>query len=98
MWRNIQEEVIPPLKYDNDGVWIQEFQLHSDYSLHPATRSKLRREGLLRSRDLKRPDGTTDCTVYLVDENKEFLKKYPKKPRMEIKFEKSIPPKAKLVI
>jgi len=83
-WRNIKKKVIPPLKYDNDGIWIQEFQLNSDYSLHPATRRKLRREGVLRGIDLKRLDGATYCTVYLVDENKEFFKKYPKKPKIKV--------------
>ncbi len=86
-WRNIQEGVVPPLKYDNDDkVWIKEWQLHSDYSLHPATRGKLRREGSLKGRDLKRKDGTTYCTVYLVKENKEFFKKYPKRPKVKVKF------------
>jgi hypothetical protein len=78
-WRNIQERVIPSLTYDSDDkVWIKEWQLHSDYSLHPVTRGKLRRGGLLHGRDLKRKDGTVYCTVYLVKENKEFFKKYPK--------------------
>ena len=87
-WRNIKKKVIPPLKYDNDDeIWIKEWQLQSDYSLHPATRGKLRKEGLLRGRDLKRPDGTTYCTIYLVDENKEFLKKYPKQDsKIKVEF------------
>lgn len=86
-WRNIQEGVIPSLTYDNEGkVWIQEWQLQYDYGLHPATRNKLRRQGLLNGRDLKRNDGSIYCTVYLIKENVEFLKKYPKKPRMAVKF------------
>ena len=86
-WRNIQEGVIPSLTYDNeDNIWIQEWQLQSDFGLHPATRGKLRRESVLRGRDLKRKDGTIYCSVYLVEENKEFFKKYPKKPKMKVKF------------
>jgi len=86
-WRNIEEGVIPPLTYDSDGeVWIKEWQLQSDFGLHPATRRKLRRDGLLKGRDLKRKDGTIYCTVYLIDENKEFFKKYPKKPKMKVKY------------
>lgn len=86
-WRNIQKKVIPSLTHDNeDKKWIQEWQLQSDYGLHPATRGKLRREGLLKGRDLKREDGTTYCTVYLVKENKEFFKKYSKKSKMKVKF------------
>ncbi|MFC1625868.1 hypothetical protein ACFL1Q_02420 [Patescibacteria group bacterium] len=86
-WRNIQKRVIPSLTYDSDNkVWIREWQLQSDYGLHPATRGKLRRKGILNGRDLKRKDGTTYCTVYLVKENKEFFKKYPKKPKIKVKF------------
>lgn len=79
-WRNIKEGVISSLKHrhDDDSSWFQNWQIHSDYGVHPATRGKLRREGLLVGRDLKKPDGTIYCTVYLVSENKEFLKKYPK--------------------
>lgn len=89
-WRNIQEGVIPPLTYDSDDkIWIKEWQLQSDYGLHPATRGKLRREGILKGRDLKRKDGTIYCTVYLVKENKEFFKKYPKKPAMKVEFTSS---------
>lgn len=47
--------------------------------MHPATAKKLRREGLLHARELKRKDGGVYYTVYLKEENKEFLKKYPKK-------------------
>ena len=39
---------------------------------------KLRREGLLHGRDLKRVDGSIYETIYLVSENQEFLKKYPR--------------------
>ncbi|MBI3289857.1 hypothetical protein HYZ78_00495 [Candidatus Microgenomates bacterium] len=86
-WRNIQEGIIPPLTYDSDNkVWIKEWQLQSDYGLHPSTRRKLIREGLLKGRNLKRENGIIYCTVYLVKENKEFFKKYPKKPKMKIEF------------
>jgi len=86
-WNSIQKKVIPPLDYDSDNkVWIKEWQLQTDYSLHPATRGKLRRQGILKGRDLKRSDGSIYCTVYLVEENEEFFKKYPKKPSIEIKF------------
>jgi hypothetical protein len=86
-WRNIKDKVIPSLTYDNDDkVWIKEWQLQTDYSLHPATRGKLRRQGILKGRDLKRPDGSIYCTVYLIEENEEFFKKYPKKPSIEVKF------------
>ena len=58
--RNIQKKVIPSLTYDNeDKKWIQEWQLQSDYGIHPATRGKLRRGGLLKGRDLKRKNGSS---------------------------------------
>lgn len=85
-WRNVQEEVIPALTYDNKGVWMQEHDFKSDYSIQPMTRKKLEREGLIHGRQLKRQDGTVYCSVYLVEENQEFLKKYPKKPEMDIKL------------
>jgi len=79
-WRNIQEEVIPSLKhrYDNDDTYLQDWQIQSDYGVHPATRSKLKREGLLKGRYLKNEKGQVYYTVYLASENQEFLKKYPK--------------------
>lgn len=96
-WRNIQKRVIPSLVYDSDDkVWIKEWQLQSDYGLHPATRGKLRREGLLKGRDLKRKDGTVYCTVYLVKENKKFFKKYSKKPKMKVEFINAKDKKVKL--
>lgn len=76
--RNIKEGVIPAEICQNDDLWIKDWQLKSDYNLHPSTRGKLRREGFLKGRDLKTKDGTTYFTVYLVSENKEFLKKCPK--------------------
>lgn len=86
-WRNIKEDVIPPLKhrYDDKEVWFQDWQIKSNYGVHPATRGKLKREGLLKGRDLKRADGSVYFTVYLVSENQEFLRKYPKqKSEIEI--------------
>jgi len=92
-WRNVQKRVIPPLAYDHDDkVWIKEWQLQSDFGIHPATRGKLRRQGILKGRDLKKEDGSIYYTVYLVKENQEFLKKYPRKSEMEVKF---INPKSK---
>jgi hypothetical protein len=65
-------------KYDDDNNLFADWQVKSDYGVHPATRGKLKREGLLKGRDLKRADGSVYFTVYLISENQEFLKKYPK--------------------
>lgn len=87
-WRNIKEGVIPSLKYRYDKYknYFQDWELSSNFSLHSATARKLKREGLLHGRDLKRQDGSVYCTVYLFDENKEFLKKYPPKSKINIEW------------
>ncbi|HUD19247.1 MAG TPA: hypothetical protein VMR81_02320 [Patescibacteria group bacterium] len=80
-WHNIKEGVIPPLKkhlFDNEGEWISNSQLKSRHNVHPSSVKKLRREGLLHGRDLKRANGSIYETIYLVSENQEFLKKYPR--------------------
>lgn len=78
-WRNINEGVIPPLKkhlFDNENEWISNSQLK--YNVNSASAKKLRREGLLHGRDLKKADGSIYETIYLVSENQEFIKKYPR--------------------
>jgi hypothetical protein len=85
-WHNIKEGVIPPLKkhlFDNKDEWFSNSQLKSRHNVHPSSVRKLRREGLLHGRNLKRADGSIYCTVYLVSENQEFLKKYPPKKEEE---------------
>ncbi len=84
--RNIEERVVPGEICQDDELWIKDWQLRSDYSLHSSTARKLRREGILKGRDLKTKDGAIYYTVYLKSENKNFLKKYPKKPEMKIIF------------
>lgn len=80
-WRNIKEGVIPSLtpRYDDKSNWFESWQIKSNHGVHPSSVRKLVREGLLHNRDLKREDGSVYYTVYLVSENQEFLKKYPKK-------------------
>lgn len=90
--RNIKEGVIPGEICQNDEMWIKDWELRTDYNIHSSTTRKLRREGLLHGRDLKTKEGAIYFTVYLVNENKEFLKKYPKNPKMKVKY---IDPKGK---
>ena len=86
-WRNIQEKVIPPLTWDHDNkIWIKDWEIQADYNIHPATVRKLRRLGELNGRDLKRKDRSVYCTVYLVSENNDFIKKYPKKNKYKIQY------------
>lgn len=82
-WKNIKEGIIPPLKhkYDKDKTYFQDWQIQDDFGVHPATRGKLKRDGLLKGRDLKNEKGQIYYTIYLVSENQEFLKKYPRKDR-----------------
>jgi len=80
--RNIVEGVIPPLKrnsHDDKAEWFDKFEITYNRGVHPSSIRKLRREGLLKGRDLKRKDGSEYCTIYLVSENQEFLAKHPKK-------------------
>lgn len=82
-WNNIKAGVIPPLKhrYDKDNIYFQDWQIESDFGVHPATRGKLKRERLLKGRELKNEKGQIYYTIYLVSENQEFLKKYPRKDK-----------------
>lgn len=84
--RNIKEGSIPAEIHKNDDIWIKDWQLssESDFDIHPSTVRKLRRIGLLHGRDLKKENGAVYFTVYLIDENKEFLEKYPRKPRQKM--------------
>jgi len=79
-WNNIKAGVIPPIKHrhDDKSNWFERWQITSNHGVHPSSIKKLRREGLLHGRDLKRKDGSDYFTVYLINENQEFLKKYPK--------------------
>lgn len=82
--RNIDEKVIPSEICRNHDLALRDWQIQSDYCLHSATVRKLKRLGELHGRDLKRKDGSIYYTVYLVSENKKFLKNHPKKPKMKL--------------
>lgn len=84
--RNIKEGVIPAEICNKDDIWIKAWELSSEFSIHSSTVRKLRREGKLKGIDLKTTGGTTYYTVYLVKDNKKFLKDHPKKPKMKIKY------------
>lgn len=76
---NIGTEVIK-----NKGIWLQNWQIADECGIHPSSLQKLRRQGLLKGKNLKREDGTSYCTLYLINENKEFFKKYPRKPKQKM--------------
>jgi hypothetical protein len=76
--RNLNEGVIPYEVCTNERSWIKEWHITENYKVHPATRRKLVRQGVLKSRELRRVNGDTYCSIYLVKENKPFFKLYPK--------------------
>lgn len=84
--RNIKEGVISGDICQNDKLWIKDWQLQNDYSLHSSTIRKMKREGVLHGRELKRENGTVYFTVYMVSENLDFLKGRAKDPKIKIKF------------
>jgi len=80
--RNLKAGTVPLAILEDDygyDVVIRDWEFKDDYGVHPSTVRKLKREGLLIGHDLKREDGSVYYTIYLTSDNKEFLKKYPKK-------------------
>ncbi len=84
--RNIKEKVIPAEICKDSKFYLQDWQIQNDYNLHSATVGKLRRQGVLKTRELKKQNGLIYLHIYLVKENKEFFKKYPKKEKMKVEF------------
>lgn len=79
-WNNIQKGNIPKGikgRWHNEGQWISEWQIKDRHGVHPATRGKYVRNGFLKARQLTDDNETIYCTVFLVDENNDFLKKHP---------------------
>lgn len=77
-WRNIQEGVIPVFDLDKEWWEVEYFDKYDieKRGIHPSSIKKLRREGVLVGRDLKGASGYVYWTIYLVNENKEFIEKY----------------------
>jgi len=72
--RNIDSGVIPGEICKDDSLWFKGWQFKNDFGIHPQTAKKLVREGKLKVRELKDKEDKTYFRVYLVSENKEFLK------------------------
>ena len=72
--RNIDNGTIPGEICKDDTLWFKDWQLKSDLGVHPQTARKLVREGKLKVKELKDEKGKVYFKVYLVSENKEFLK------------------------
>ena len=72
--RNIDNGVIPGKICKDESLWFKNWQLKSDLGIHPQTAKKLVREGKLKVQNLLDSEGKTYFQVYLVSENKKFLK------------------------
>ncbi|MDO8460018.1 MAG: hypothetical protein Q7S74_02835 [Nanoarchaeota archaeon] len=81
---NIKSGNIGPEVIKNKNIWLQNWQIADECGLHPSSLQKLRRQGLLKGRELKRENGISYCTIYLISENKEFFEKYPRKPKQKM--------------
>lgn len=81
--RNLDKKVIPKKICKHDDLWFKDWQLQSDLGVHAMTAKKLRREGKLIARELKNIEGNVYFRVYMVEENRDFLKnvKWKKKNR-----------------
>jgi len=78
--KNIDDGVIPKLVGEerHEETWLKEYDLEYHYGLKKQSVRKLEKEGLLHPRKLVSLDGWTYCSIYLMEENKEFLEKYPR--------------------
>jgi len=79
--KNIDEGVIPKLfsEEKHEETWFRQFDIEYNYGLKWNQIRKLEREGLLHPRNLINSEGHNYCSVYLLKENKEFFKNYPRK-------------------
>lgn len=77
--RNIEQGIISTEIHKNNDIWIKDLELTSEYDfdINPSTVRKLRKQGILHGRDLKREDGSFYFTVYMIEDNEDFLKQYP---------------------
>ena len=88
--RNLKAGNVPLEIFDEDygfDVVISHWDFKDVYGVYPITVKRLKKEGLIKGHDLKREDGSIYYTIYLVSENHDFLKSYPKKdPKMKVEF------------
>lgn len=77
--RNIKEGIIPAISSRHDENWFTDYDVQYRHGIDTATRRKLIKEGLLKTRQLRKEDGRSYYKIYLVEENQEFLQQYPEK-------------------
>jgi len=91
--RNLKAGVVPLEIFDDNygyDVVVKSWQMQSDYNIHPSTLRKLCRLGTLKSRELKRLDGAVYERLFVVNENEDFFKEHPKKPKMKVEITNSL--------
>ena len=71
----IENGVIPKYVCKNRDSWYAMRELKDKFGIHPATAKKMIREGKLKARIIKDEGGRDYFYVFLVKENRDFLKK-----------------------
>ena len=82
--RAVNKKALPVKAQKDRDSWFADWQIQHEFNIHPSTRRKLQRKGLLKGVDLKREDGVVYFTLYLLKDNQEFIKKYPKEPKLRM--------------
>lgn len=66
--------------HNSNPEWFDKLDITMHRGIHPSSIKRIRREGLLNGTDLINLSGKPYYTIYLVSENEQFLKQYPKIP------------------
>jgi len=80
--RNLKAGNIPLVIFDDNygyDVIINHWDFKDVYGVYPITVKKLKKEGLIIGHDLTREDGSVYYTIFLVNDNKKFLRTHPQK-------------------
>lgn len=74
--RAVENKIIPPIVFKDRKSWITNWELKDKFGIHPSTARKLIRKGKLKARVINEENGSVHYTIYLLSENKDFLKNY----------------------
>jgi len=77
--RNIKAGVISAKLCNENESWFSSENIHYKYGVVASTMRKLIRLGELKGKELKDREGKSYLSVFLKNENWEFLEKYPEK-------------------
>ena len=76
--KNIVDKVIPGYIIHETNTWFSDTDFDSVFGIHNSTGRKFARQGLLQGRHLKDENDKTYLTVFLNEENQEFIKGHPR--------------------